>query len=641
MLQAFSDRIRNSRWLGYAIVAVISVPFALWGIQAYFSGADAQEVAEVNGSPIGAQELDRQVAERRRELREQFGEDLPEGFDGDLLRRNVLDELITQELLTQVATDLDMHSSDERVASLIREQDFFQRDGEFDAQLYRQTLARSGIRPAEYEADMRRTDRLQQLQTGIAESAFTLPSETRRVAMLEAQEREVSVLRIPTARVRDRVSITDADLRDFYDRNSERFRTPVALRVAYIELDLDRLADQVNVTEEEIRAEYERRVRETAETEAREAAHILVELSDDASPEEEEEARSLLERLREEYEEGADFGELAREYSEDIGSAQNGGDLGLIERGDMVEAFDEALFGLDEEGQVTQPIRTRFGYHLIRLTGIQGGDGPALENLRDEIVADLQRRHAEEVFFDRVDDLVNASYENPSSLEPASEALGVEVRRSDWFDRDSGDGIARHDKVRSAAFSEAVRHEGLNSDLIEIDDRHAAVVRVIDERDPQPVPFEEVEDEVRQELTATRAEELRREWLATVRDELGQGTAVAALSGREDLPVEVDGPVRLRLSDEEAGGIGPRARQLAFELPAPGSDGNASFDEVELADGESGIVVVHSVSYPDPEEAAIARFQGLLRRMQVNAELDAWIESLRDDADIRIHERQL
>lgn len=642
MLQAFSDRIRNSRWLGYLIVAFISVPFALWGIQAYFTGSGPQEAAEVNGAPISTQMLDRQVGQRRQQLREQFDGELPDQFNDQALRERVLDDLIDQELLAQTASRFGMATSDERVAELIRGQEFFQRDGRFDPELYRQLLARSGIQPSEYEADMRRRDRLQQLEDGVVASSFVLPSETRHMAMLDGQQRSVSLIRIPSDAAADHVSISSEEVRAFYQDNTDRFRTPPERRIAYVELDRDALAQAVDVTEEEIRAEYERRVRQVEADERREAAHILVELPADASSEEEAEARDLLQGLRDDIADGEEFEELAREHSDDLGSADQGGYLGPVERDDMVAPFEETLFGLDEPGAVSEPVRTRFGYHLIRLVDIERAERPSLDELRDDIRSDLQRRRAEELFFDRVDDLTNAAYENPDSLQPAAELADLEIHESDWFSRDEGDGIAAHETVRATAFEDEIVADGRNSDVVELEDRHVVVFRLIDEREPEPIPFSQVEAEVRDELRSARVRALREQWLEEIRDELERGTDPTAIADRDSLPVKVEGPYPVRFDAEgDNAPFDARIREAAYELPVPESDSVPSVGEV--ADDGSGpaLVLVHSVDYFEPEPEEMARFEFLVERLLANAEMDAWLATLRNRADIEINERQL
>lgn len=640
MLQAFSDRLKNSRWLGYLIVAFISVPFALWGVQAYFTGGGPDEVAQVNGTPIATHVLDRAAGERRQQIREDHGGSLPDDFDDSAVRLQVLDELINEQLLMQTATSMGMVTSDERVARMIRNQEFFQRDGRFDPELYRDQLARSGMQPADYEARMRQADRVQQLERGIAESGFVLPSEARHIATLEGQQREVSLVRIPADAAERLVSIEDEDVREFHDEHSERFTTPRRMRVAYVSLDLDRLAETIDIDTDEVRAEYEQRVQRAEGEAEREARHIMIELPRDASSEEEAQARQRLERLRAEIMDGAEFAELAQEHSDDIGSAESGGDLGAIARGDMDDEFEAALFGLDGEDDLSDPVRTEFGYHLIQLTDVDSVDRPSFDELRDEIRADLQRRQAEEFFFDRVDRLVNAAYENPGSLEPAAEAAGLEIQESDWFSRGNGDGIAEHEAVRAAAFHDDVRIEARNSDLIEIDDRHVAVLRMLDEREPEPIPFDEVEEEVRDELRENRISEMRQEWLRELQSELAAGTSLDSLARPETPPLDIEGPFTLRF--DERNGVLPRSlAERAFEMPVPEAAGNPSIEEVRLGDDEQALLLVHSVMYPEPETERVAQFEFLLQRLRSNAEIMAWLAHVREQADVEINHRRV
>jgi len=640
MLQAFSDRIRNSRWLGYLIVALITVPFALWGIQSYFTPGGPQAIAEVEGISISARELDRRVGDRRQQLRERLGDDFSDQIDATALRQRVLDELINQQLLSQAARDLGIQSSEARVAGLIRDQEAFHQGGRFDPDLYRRLLARSGLRPADYEADMARQDRVNQLRGAMADSAFVLPGEARRIATLEAQEREVSLLRIPKNAARERVQIDDSAVREFYDSHPQRFRTPEQVKLSYIEVDREELARGIDVNEAEIREEFERRVTQERSAAAREAAHILLEVPDDASADEEQAVRERLLALREEIEAGADFGEIAREHSDDIGSAEAGGDLGRIERGEMVQPFEEALFGLEEPGSVSEPVRTRFGYHLIRLESVESAEGPSLDELRDEIRNDLQRRIARDRFHDRVDDLVNAAYENPASLEPAARVTGAEIRRSGWISPKGGEGIGQHEAVRAAAFADPVLDEGRNSEAIELSDDRVVVLRIADHRGPEPVPFAEVSDQVRAELEDERASELRRQWRARLKAAIENGTSIETLVDRADPPVEREGPFTLRLGSENSE-LGRALRQEAFDLPPPKGDGRPSVAEVESGEGEPAILALHGVAYPEPDPRQVERFETILDRLLVGAEFAGWVATLRDSADVRIHEQRL
>lgn len=633
MLQAFNDRIRNSRWLGYAIVIAISIPFALWGIQAYVGGPDESVAAEVNGTEIMASVLDQRVSQQRRELRERFGE-LPSEFSDSLLRRQALESLITRELLKQAAADAYFRVNDTRLARRIQQQSYFRTDGRFDRGLYERTLQQAGMSPSQYEAQAREEYVVEQLRQGVGDTGFVLEDESRRLARLLAQERRVGVLRRDRADLEAQLEIDADELRSYYRDHTDDFQRPARVRVAYIELDLDALGRQVEVSEEDVRAQYradQERYREQAE---REAAHILIEVPGDASDDALEQARAQAERLRERIAEGADFAALAREHSDDAGSAAQGGELGYLTRDTMGQVFDEALFSLDEPGTVSEPVQSRYGFHLIKLLDVREPESKSLDEVRDEIEQDLRTRRAERLFYDRVEVLRNSTYENPGALEPAADATGLEVQRSDWFSRADGEGIAATEAVREAAFGEEVLDEGRNSDLIELGRRHVAVLRTIDHRPPEPRPFEEVRDTVEERVRAQRVAERLRAWSEEVVTGLEEGKEPSALAR--------DGSEHRDLGwISEADGEVPAAiRSAAFEL-APPEEEDVTYRAVELDDGDRAVVIVSGVRLPEVGEREVRTARERLQGAIVGGELGAWVAALREQADIERNERVL
>lgn len=626
MLQAFNDRIRNSPWLGYAIVIAISIPFALWGIQSYVSGPDPSVAAEVNGTEITAATLNQEVSQQRQALRERFGE-LPSGFSESLLRRQALETLITRELLRQAAADANLRVDDARLARRIQQQSMFQSDGRFDRQLYERMLAQAGMSPSRYEARIREQYRVDQLRDGVGETGFVLDDEGRRIARLQGQERRVGLIRRDRDAVAAQVEVDEDALRSYYREHPEAFQRPARVRVDYLELDLETLGQQVEVSEEDLRAQYRADRERFRGQGAREAAHILVEVPGDASEQAVQEARGEAERLRERIAGGADFAALAREHSDDTGSAAQGGELGYITRGTMEEAFEQALFSLEEPGAVSAPVRTQYGFHLIKLLDVREPEPKPFAEARAEIERELRTRRAERLFYDRVEVLRNTTYENPGTLQPAAEATGLEVRRSDWFTRAQGEGIASAEAVRTAAFSEEVLEERRNSDLLELGRRHVAVVRVTEHRPPEVRPFEEVRDTVAERVRAQRVTERLRAWSDEVVASLREGRHPSAFAGDgselRDLGwiTEVDGEVP-----------GP-VRSAAFELPPP-DDGASTHRAVSLDGGDRGVVIVSGLRLPEVGEEELRSARDRLRQAIARGELQAWVAALRGQAEI-------
>lgn len=631
MLQSFSDRIRTSSWLGYAIVIAISIPFALWGVQAYFGGADPSVAAEVNGEPIHSAELERMVSQRRQALRQQLGGELPESFSDRMLRNQVLEQLITREVLRQAAAEAGFQVGERMVAERIRQQQFFQRDGGFDRELYQRTLSQAGMSPSQYEAQVREGYRLEQLRSGVAGTAFVLTPEARRIARLQAEERRVSVLERSREAMAGAVTVEPEAVQAYYEDHRDAFRTPRRVRVAYLELDLAALRDQVDIPTEEVRAQYETTREQYRQAAERRASHILIEIPEDAGEAATEQAREQARELRRRIvEEGASFEAVAREHSDDPGSAEQGGDLGFISRGSMVEPFEQALFALDEAGDVSEPVRTTYGYHLIRLEEVREPKPQPFEAVREQVREDLATREAERLFYDRVEVLRNTTYENPGTLDVAADATGLEIQRSDWFSRDRGDGIAGAAAVREAAFSEPVLAERVNSDLVELGERRVAVLRVVDERPPEPRPLDAVRDEVRERVRAQRVEERLQAWSSEAVERLRAGEAAQALAADDGVSLRQPGWIA-RDGDD----LDQRLRAAAFELPPPDA-GESAYEVVSTGSGRA-VVVVDGVRLPEVGADTVASGREQRRQRLSQAELQAWIAALKADADITRH----
>jgi len=628
MLQSFKDRIRGSRWLGYTIVGIISVPFALWGIQAYMGGGGRTAAATVNGEEIPSRQVERLIAQQRQALNERFDGNLPDVFSDQMLRERVLDQLISRELLEQTAAEANLQIGEQALAERIRGQSMFQRDGSFDRDLYRQILGQSGLNPSQYETRIRDDARVEQLRRAILASSFVLEPEARRLARLAGQERDVVSLRYSRDAARDAVEIEEDAVETYYAENREQFQTPEQVRLAWVELDIDSLKDQIEVSEDELRREYEsagQRYREAAE---REAAHILIEIPDDAGDTAEQEALEQARSLRKRLDEGTEFAALAEEYSDDSGSAGQGGELGYIKRGMMVEPFEEALFSLSEEGSVSEPVRTTYGYHLIKLLDIREREQKPFEEVKDEIRDDLRTRRAESRFYERVDVLQNTAYENPGSLEAVADATGLSVQESEWISRNSGEGIGSNEAVRAAAFSTAVLDERRNSDVIELGRRRVAVLRVVDHRDSRPKPLDDVRAEVRQRVESEQVEARMREWSQSVIDRLNSGEGLEAIAGEGDGVELVEHGWISRDSNE----LGRNLVEAAFGL-APAGEG-AAYAGLDLREGNRAVLAVRDIRYPAVPDDALTRTSMQRTRIQSEAEFRAWMEALRAEADI-------
>lgn len=583
MLQTIRERAQG--WIAWAIVILISIPFALWGIQSYLGVGGEPIAATVNGVEIPARELDRRVQETRFELRERLGAAYdPAAYDDQRLRAEVLETLIQEALLMDVVERLGLRVSDQEVQMQILSDPAFIKDGRFDKETYERLLRFQGLTPAMYEAQLRQKMSATQLIRAVSSSELATRAELDAYKRLMGQKREISYLRLPLAEHRTEEPIDEARITAYYDSNRARFQSPEQVKLDYLVLDTDSLSSKVEVSEEDLHQLYASDQARFAQPERREVRHLLLKVDADADEAKAQAVLDEIQAIRARIQAGESFEELAKTLSQDPGSAAKGGSLGIIESGIMVPAFDQATFAL-KAGELSEPVRTPFGYHLIEVIQILPSEAKPFEAVREQLRTELAKQRAEGLFYDLAERLANISYESRDSLDPAAEELGLTIQHSDWIGREGGgEGVLSHPKVLAAAFSEDVLVGGHNSDMIEPErDRlQAVVLRVTGHREASVKPLDEVREEI---VTAIRDEQARSaaksaaEALAEkLRD--GSGWSAAGEALKPESPGLVD-----RQSPEVPAGV----LDAAFKLPVP-TDGAVSVGTAILDDGDAVVV---------------------------------------------------
>lgn len=636
MLQAIRDRTRG--WIAYVIVALLVIPFALFGMYNYLAdGGGAQTVATVNGEEITRTRLDQAYRQRQSQLREMLGERFdPAMFDDRQLRRETLQQLIDRQLLLGYARSAGLRVTDSEVAAAVREQPVFQVDGAFSVERYRDLLAQNNIAPGQYEAQLRRDLALDALRAAVVDSALASDREIERLVALQRQERHTAWLHIAGSAFADAVSIDDAAVREYYEANREAYRRPEQVRLRYLLLDPATLAGRIEVETETLRARYEERRAAAAREAPRRIRHILLEVPDTASA---DAVREEAEALRERILAGEGFASVAEAASDDPGSARNGGDLGLVRRGDFVEPFEEAAWAL-EAGELSEPVRTEFGWHLIEVTEVRSPDIPPFEEmraaLREEIAAERARRR----LFELGNELETLAFEHPDSLEPAAEALSLEIRETGWVSVSGAEeGIAASPAVLEAAFSDALIERRENSELLELSGDRYAVVRVAEHRAAEVRPLDEVRAEVVAALRAERAAEAARERAERVRARIADGESPAAVAEGLD-GVEA---TAARWISRDTADVPRAVREQAFRLALPEDAEGAAVGLARVTDGWA-VVAVDDVRPGDASalsEEARAQLRATLNRLDGNAAFEALVAALREGADISIREDRL
>ena len=634
MLQDIRERAQG--WIAWFIVILISVPFALWGIQSYLGGGSEPVVAKVNGQEITERDFDFAYRNYRDLLRQQMGKNYrPELLDDELIRKQVLDSMIREQLILQASEKMGLSAGDALVRATIVAIPGFQANGRFNSQAYERSVRSRGLTPAGFEAQVRRRLISEQLSVAVTRSEIATGSEVASLMRLQLQKRDLDYLRIPADRYLDQVQISDAEVKAYYDANQKAFQAPERVKLEYLDLDIDNIAKTLSVDDETLRGYYEQHRKEYVTPGQRRASHILITVEEGADEATEKAAREKAEAILQRIRDGEDFATLARELSQDPGSAAEGGDLGYFERGVMDKAFDDAVFSM-AEGDVSEPVRTLFGLHIIKLTGIRPETGKSFEELRDELKSAYLKNEAERLFYEYAERLGDLAYEDPGSLQPAADALGMKTIQSDWITREGGTGVLASPKVVGAAFSDDVLLEGNNSEPIEISPEQVVVLRVAEHEEAAIRPFEEVKQEITELLKKKQATELARaeaeKLLARLQGGEGLEALAADIGGKV---VSLKGVERNAAVVDLPGDL----RRRAFRMPRP-EQGQPVYGKAELRDGDFALIVLRSVQDGTVKEAeAIGgeeKLKQALERVTGEAYYNHLIDNLRAGAEIEI-----
>ncbi|HSX70232.1 MAG TPA: SurA N-terminal domain-containing protein, partial [Pseudomonas sp.] len=498
MLQNIRDNSQG--WIAKTIIGVIVVLMALTGFDAIIqSTSNSRNAAEVNGEEISLDSLNAAVDTQRRQLIQQFGRDFDASLlDDKLLRKTALDALIERRLLLQGAHDAGMGFSDASLDQLILQTPAFQVEGKFDATRFDQVLQQQGMTRMQFRQRLKEDVLVSHLQATLAGSNFVTDTELQAFVGLDKQTRDFASRTI--AADAEAVALTDDEVKAYYDQHPDRFMSTEQVVVDYVELKKDSFFDETEASDEELQALYQKEIANLAEQ--RRGAHILVEVNDKLS---DEEAKAKLEQAAERLKKGEDFAALAKELSQDPGSASNGGDLGFAGPGVYDPEFEKALYALKKD-EVSAPVRSAFGWHLIKLLDVQSPEVPSFESLKAKLERDVKAQQVEQRFVEAAKQLEEASFEASDLSQPAQE-LGLQVQTSGAFGREGGEGVAANRQVVQAAFSAEVLEDGANSGAIELDPDTTIVLRVKEHKKPALLPLEEVSAGIRETLAGEKAAE--------------------------------------------------------------------------------------------------------------------------------------
>ncbi|MDM8559680.1 peptidylprolyl isomerase [Candidatus Parabeggiatoa sp. HSG14] len=616
MLQGIRDNAQG--WIAWVIVGLISLTFAVWGVGEYMRPPLVEAVAEVNGVQLLKRTLDQEVSQGQQELRQlreqeqqiranlqnQDFQKNPDFFNLWLYvarriqerenetKESILTRMITREVLVQSSVNAGMRIGDTLLATHIRNNPEFQENGKFSQERYDQLLR---YRPG-FEDKMRRDLLIRQISQGVLDSAILTDYDQQEHTRLYEQQRSISYLIIPTSRFSESVAITDAEVEKYYQEHSQRYMTPEKVSIEYVELSQQDLSVHQEIDEEMLKAHYEERKDSFTTPEKWKARHILIEIGKKATVTDVEKAKEKIQDLLVKIRAGESFEKLAKEFSDDLGSRKEGGDLDWFGPDAMVKPFEEAVKAM-KVGEVSEPVKSQFGFHIIQLDDTKPEMIQTFAEVRGQLEVEFKEEQARKTFYEKDDQLANLAFEHPDSLTEPAETLKLEVKTTGLFDRTGNtqensqkDAILSHQKVVDTAFSEAILKTAENSEVIRIGEQHSVVLRLKAHKLAQLKPLIEVKDDIfstlKQEKTRVEAKTLGESLLEQIKQESDPDAPIKAHEGLSWSSAHWVGRKDTKPQQEIV--------RNAFKIGHP-SEKKALFKGVQLEDGGYALVVVLAV----------------------------------------------
>ena len=622
------EAVRKNKRIAQVILVLISLTFAFWGVDSYLNDrTNTSEVASVGDSKISGYQFEQAMREQQDRLRAaNEGQVDADALNSPLFRRAVLENIVNQRLLALYAFENGLSVSDQQLRETIAGIESFQEGGQFSMSRYQAALRGQGMSELGFQERLRGELANQQILSAIGEAAVVPTSSARRFLAAQLEERTVHTVQLKPEDYVDQVSVTADDAKAYYDTNASDYEVPARVKARYVVLSPTNLRQGLKIAEAEARAEYEQTKQNFGVAEERKASHILVQVGADASEAEIAEARAKAEQLLAEIKAAPEtFSDVARKSSDDPGSAQSGGDLGFFARGAMVKAFEDAVFEAGE-GLLPEPVRSDFGFHIVRVDEIRPATIPSFEEVRARIEAELLDKAANRRFLEVAENFANIVYEQPDSLEPAAQAFDLEVKTTDDWIEAGAERLADFEspELVNALFSKDVLENKHNSDAIDVGNNTMVAVRVEAHEPARQRPFDEVKDEVEARLRTVKAAQLARadgvEKLEALR--AGKGPA---LQWGEAITVQ-----------RGLGVLPPQAVAQVFSVPESPLPAYAG---LELGDAGYALFRVDAVKHaeiaPDDERVAeIARQYGQLLGAQ---DLRAFLAELRDAYPVKVN----
>lgn len=629
MLQALRTKLHG--WPSIIILGICVFAISFFGIESYFMSHTETFVAKVGKHEISQQDFQQRMNNLRQQMVQQQGEQFdPAAFEKPENKLRVVNAMIDQRLLVDAAEKMGMRISDQQLRDAIMAFPGLQQNGKFDAGLYRAFLAGMGRTPGQFEAELRNELDVAQLPDAITASTLVTDADIDRYLNLSMQRRDLRYFALPRPALTD-VKVDDAQIDAYYKSHQGDFMNPEQVSVKYIEVSGDDLKLDTQPSEDDLKKRYEEGKQRFMMPEQRLVSHILVNVPKNASPEQQKAALAKAEQLAGEAKPD-NFAKLAGQSSDDLGSKRTGGDLGWLEKGVANPAFDEALFKL-QKGEVSKPVLSDEGYHVLWLRDVRNGQPKPFAEVREQLVKEALTGDRDRKYNEIAGKLTDSAYQNPGSLEPAAQALGLPIKTSELFARQGGAGIAANPKVAQAAFADDVLAQGNNSGLIDLGNDHAVVIHVDKHVSAAVKPLAEVRDTVRQKILDERVAAAAKAKSDELLARLQKGEDIAAVAASVGAPLKISAEATRGSAD-----VAPELLDAAFKLPHP-APGKPQFTSVAQLDGSYDLVALDKVQDADLSKLP-AQQRDMLRQQMARvygaSATQEFIDALKAKTEIKV-----
>lgn len=607
------------------ILALILVPFALFGIDSYLNQAGNNlSIAKVNGYKIALPEYNRAIENVRNRIMSEGKKVDPAMFDSFEFKESVIDGLITKQLLNNDIKKSRFRITDQQLSQYIIGMPEFQKDGKFSQEIYDKVLQNNQLTPKKFEESIRNDLLIQQVRDGLQKLTFIPPNNLAETLKATSQQREISVAEFKTKEYMTKANIAEKDMQAFYDQNKSKFLAPEQVKAEFVVFSLANILPTINVTEDEIKSFFKANADKYQNQQQREASHILIAASKNAPPAEKAKAKAKAEDILNQIRKNPkQFEELAKKYSQDPESAKKGGDLGSFGRGMMVKPFDDAVFSM-KVNEISNIVESDFGYHIIKLTKIIG-EGGGFDAMRPQIKAELIYQKGQEKFAALAEEFSNKVYEQSSSLDAVSKRFNLPIQKTDWISRKDSDKFFKNEALMSALYSKESIKDHRNTEAIEVTPNNLISARVVDYKAQSTKPFADVRKNIEDYLKFESAKKM-------VASE-----GEAALKSLTDASRKIDWQPATLVDRKNTKGLSDAVVNHAYKMPTDKLPSYSGF-----MDGNNGYVIVkvNKVSFPNESNEENKQAFASDYSEALSAEyLSAYLKGLKAKASVSVNQK--